>query len=183
MTKLQNEIQEFIVKFMSINDRKPYLYELCELSGRSSKSVANSLKNTGYPKELCISTYAKSISDVYLDGMTVHELADKFGVNYNIMYNYVEKLAYLGITFKKSNYEFLGKINRTEKGYSFLPKIKKVKQERSVNKEERLVSIQVKCGIYKGIRGYLDENHDVVIHIDGMAKTMFMDSFDYEVVN
>ena len=175
MTKQQAELNEIILAFSETNGRLPYQYELCEITGKPAKAISKIITTLGlnYPEELLISPYVKNLYDNFEDGMTLQQLANKVGVKYNVAYNYLYALESMGCKFKL----------KTNRDYSFLPRIDKRKRNRGTKgKEERVVSVRMRYEPYKGMLGYLDNDLNVVLHIKGEKKIIKCDTYEWEEI-
>ena len=98
LTKSQYEIREFILSFTISFNRPPYVYEICDLTGMSAKSIGKILKNLNMlqDEKYHISPFVKSLFDAFEDGMTILQLSEKTGVDYASVYQYSNKLIEMG---------------------------------------------------------------------------------------
>lgn len=175
LTKIQYELKCVIDDFKLTHNRLPYQYELCSITGKESRAIGKILAFMGidYPENLMISPHVKNIYDHFEDGMTLQELADKVGMKYNVCYNFLAVLESMGCEFKMKKYA----------SYEFLPRIDRRKRNTETRKsEEKLVGIQITDGEYKGKYGYLNEDLNAVIHIDGIQKIIKVETGEYKDV-
>ena len=178
MTKQQTEVFMLIEKFQFENNRKPYLYEICEITGKSAKAVAKILDKGkfGYTEKLLITPHVKKIYDAFEPGFSMNDLGKKLGMPYNTIYNYIYKLEMMGLDISVKPYK--------KADVSKLPRLDRTKRTtRSVTEEEKPVYVKITEGRYKGNTGYIHSITgvaNVVIYQNCEPVTVRLESHEYK---
>ena len=177
MTKQQSEVFIIIEDFQFTHNRRPYLYELCEITGKNAKAISKILEkgDFNYPEKLLITPHVKSIYDAFEPGMTMNDLGKKLGMSYNTIYNYIYKLELMGLEISIKPYKVAD--------VSKLPRLDRTKRAVRKTEEEKPVYVKITEGRYKGNTGYIDSITsvaNVVIYQNCEPITVRLESHEYK---
>lgn len=176
MTKFEQKIENFVNEYKRKYDKKPYLYEIVLGIESNDKSVVRGINRIykNYPSKLMVTVRSKELFDQFEEGFTLVDLANKVGVTYEVVLRHAHGMQLLGAKIKPIRNK------NTPHTFKKIERYRANDPSKKRRDEERIVGVKVIHGVFEGMLGYLDENLDVVLRIDGKVTKVKMESFDYK---